>query len=111
MWTAQMKNSVAALYKRSWTYSSHIPKLIFILFSRLIIDDPGRVDCTSVVYEVVHLVVENQQLQQDGSDRSTFALNSTAQLEKSASIKSRAEIIDVIHDLVCSALTTAHPGE
>lgn len=76
---------------------------------RLIIDDPGRVDCTSVVYEVVHLVVENQQLQQDGSDRSTFALNSTAQLEKSASIKSRAEIIDVIHDLVCSALTTAHP--
>lgn len=91
--------------------TSCMPGLSFNFFFRLIIDDPGRVDCTNVVYEVVQLVVENQQLQQDGSDRSALAINSTAQFEKSASIKSRAEIIDVIHDLVCSSLTTAQPGE
>ncbi|XP_071532362.1 kinetochore-associated protein 1 [Panulirus ornatus] len=79
-----------------------------IQFCREIMTDPTMLDCTGVLYEVVKLIIEQQHPQIVGQVDSP-PLNSTAVQERNACIKSHADLIRIIHELLCSAMTSAHP--
>ncbi|KAK3873420.1 hypothetical protein Pcinc_021553 [Petrolisthes cinctipes] len=73
-----------------------------------IIKDPGVGDSTAIIYEVVKLMVEQQDLGGVGEENSLL-LDSSALQERNAKIKSNANLISIINELVCSLLTFTHP--
>ncbi|KAG7167662.1 Kinetochore-associated protein 1-like [Homarus americanus] len=75
---------------------------------REIIADPTVLDCTEVGYEIVKLLVEQLNIELISHNESSSP-NSTALQERTASVKSRADLIGVIHEIVGLALTSAHP--
>ncbi|MPC23379.1 hypothetical protein E2C01_016423 [Portunus trituberculatus] len=72
--------------------------------------DPSIKDCSSVVYQVVRLVVEHLSQFLPASECSTFLSSSSSQ-ERDITMKSHANLINIVHELVSAAQLHAPPGE
>lgn len=66
-------------------------------------------DSTAIIYEVVKLMVEQQDSVCPKQENS-FSLDASALQERNAKTKSNADLISIIYELVCSVLTFTHPG-
>lgn len=84
-------------------------KLLF-LSCRKLLADPSIKDCSNVVYQVVRLVVEHLSQFSHVSESPTF-LNSSALQERDITLKSHANLINIVHELVSAAQLHAPPGE
>lgn len=69
-------------------------------------------ECSGAVYEVVRLAVDQLGYvfsQQQAAEMS--CLSSTALQEKESIIKSHANLISIVHELVSTAMLSVHPGK
>nr|XP_045608733.1 kinetochore-associated protein 1-like [Procambarus clarkii] len=73
-----------------------------------ILADPTVVDYTEILTEVVKLIVEqqNSKLVENGE---LSPLNRSELQEKNSSVKSCADLVEVLYELVSSALISVHP--
>ncbi|XP_063874801.1 kinetochore-associated protein 1-like [Scylla paramamosain] len=70
--------------------------------------DPSIKECSSVVYQVVRLVVEHLSQSSHTSECPTF-LNSSALQERETTVKSHANLINIVYELVSAAQLHAPP--
>lgn len=73
-----------------------------------ILADASGLECTEVIYDVVKLTVEHQNLK-SGDRGESSTLNAAALEESSGGSKSCADLINIIYELVCSAVRSVRP--
>ncbi|XP_068231319.1 kinetochore-associated protein 1 [Palaemon carinicauda] len=80
---------------------------------RTIMDESQVLDCSAVVQDVVKLAIEIQSVQKDehANQISPVLMDNTALLEQGASIKCRADLNNVVLELVSMAMVFSHPDQ